>query len=349
MSIIKTSHLQPLSMGQVLDRAIRLYRQNFFAFVGIIAVAQIISSVAAVIINYFNLEQTYNYADPTNLAATGLGILLAFVLAIISGILLQIATAALTRAVADNYLGNPVSIREAYGKIGRSWLTLIGSSMLMGLLLVIFVLLFMIPCIGWLLAIPGLGGFFYFTVVVLPFLAPVIVLEKQKATAAPGRAWELARRRFWWLFGFAILLYLFGQLVISGPTYLVTFLTTSLLMDGSLSPMTATLIQQAITFLFSVIYYPLQLTCITLMYFDVRVRTEGFDLALLAAQDIEPEKQDQDIDMSVGVTKAREWGPTGEELGYFVLISVGFVIIALILGFAITSLTALFMPTLSGF
>lgn len=345
MTVMDTSHLQPLSMGQVLDRAIRLYRQNFFAFVGIIAIVQIISAIASVLLNYVQLGQNSIYSESPIIPI--LGGLLAVALAFLSAFLLQIASAALTRAVADNYLGHKITIREAYSKIGKSWLTLIGSSILMGILIFVFAILFLIPCIGWLLAIPGIGGISYVSMVVLPFLAPVIVLEKQTATKAPGRAWNLARRRFWWLFAFALLLTLFGQLVVSGPAYLTLALTTSLLFSGTIDPMVSAIIQQAVTFLFGVLYYPLQLTCITLMYFDVRIRTEGFDLALLAANDTESEKDD--VDMSMGVTNNTEWGPTGEELGYFSLISIGSVLVFGIIWFILIGVFSLFMSTTGGF
>jgi hypothetical protein len=333
-------------MGQVLDRAIRLYRQNFFAFIGIIAIVQIISAIAGVLLNYMQLGQTAIYSKSSTIPI--LGSLLAVVLVFISAFLLQIASAALTRAVADNYLGHKITIREAYSKIGRSWLSLIGSSILTGIFIFVFVLLFFIPCIGWLLAIPGIGGVSYISMVVLPFLAPIIVLEKQTATNAPGRAWNLARRRFWWLFAFALLLALFGQLVVSGPAYLTLALTTSLLFSGTIDPMVSAIIQQSVTFLFGVLYYPLQLTCITLMYFDVRIRTEGFDLALLAASDTESQKEN--IDISVGITTAKESiTPTTEELGYFSLISIGSVLLFAIIWFIVVGVASLFMSTMGGF
>ena len=35
------SILRPLGMGELFDRAIRLYRRNFFKFVGVLALMQI--------------------------------------------------------------------------------------------------------------------------------------------------------------------------------------------------------------------------------------------------------------------------------------------------------------------
>ena len=41
MTIAPMPRLRPLGLGQLLDQAIRLYRQNFFKFIGIVAIVQI--------------------------------------------------------------------------------------------------------------------------------------------------------------------------------------------------------------------------------------------------------------------------------------------------------------------
>jgi hypothetical protein len=312
-------------MGQIFDRAIRLYRRNFLQFVGIISIAQILSTVTGTLFSLLPV-MTPASAPDTFL----MGVILSFILSIPSVILLQIATAALTRAVSDNYLGQPIHIVSAYRKIGRSWLTLIGTLIVFGLLAILTVLLFIIPCFGWVAAIPGLGGLVYFSWVVVPLIAPVVVLEKWGGRKAITRAWNLARRRFWWILGFIVLLSIFAQIAVSGPTFVVNFLAVMLMGEGNLSFTAGTIIQQATTFIFSVIYYPLQLTCITLLYFDLRVRTEGFDLALLAAA-TGASQEDAD-NLTARVTDSPgEFAITITEVGYFALISVAFVLLALAL------------------
>ncbi len=116
------------------------------------------------------------------------------------------------------------------------------------------------------------------------------------------RAWQLARRRFWWLFGFFMLLILFNLLVVQGP---LTLLTT------------------------------------TLLYFDVRVRTEGFDLAVLAASNNEaPLDSDQEVMRAPEPESAFEF--TSTEVGYFCLISLGIGGIILVFSLLGSSATSLF-------
>ena len=66
-----------------------------------------------------------------------------------------IATGALARAVGDNYLGKKTGILDAYRGIGRSWISLVGALLLLGILSIIVMLWWVIvPCIGW---FTGLG------------------------------------------------------------------------------------------------------------------------------------------------------------------------------------------------
>lgn len=316
-------------MGQLLDRAIRLYRNNFLTFVGIVALTQIPATAVSIFFLFISPQPDLTTVDPsasfTELmftaaqSSSGIGnpFLYLFV-TFLTMVLLQIATAALTKTVAENYLGHSLSLMDAYRKIGRSWITLVLASILAGLAsigLVIWWLL--VPCIGW---FTGLGMLFYFALVVIPFIAPVVVLEERGAREAIGRAWELARRRIWWLLGFMLLLGLFSQLIVTGPALLSAYVVQSTV-GGTFNSETATLAQQVISLLLNMIYLPLQLTCVTLLYFDVRVRTEGFDLALLAAS-----SEDEPVDTQAVLAEVpalTEGGlPTRAELGNFALMTI---------------------------
>jgi len=316
------SSLKPLSMGQLLDRAIRLYRNNFLLFIGIVTLTQIPASAFAVLLVIVTTNPAFIETFSGELFPLMAG-LVAFVVGIVSALITQIGTAALTRAIADIYLGETIGILEAYRKIGNSWLTLIGATILSGIMMAALFIFFFIPCIGWAAAIPGFGLIMFFTLAVIPLIAPVIVLEGKGAASAISRAWNLARQRFWWVFGFVIILTIFAQLVVTGPVALSQIALLSIL--NTTNQTLIAVLQQLVSFLLSIIYLPIQLTCITLLYFDTRVRLEGFDLALLAAssEDIEVDMASVAADTPVSRIP---WGPTGKELGYFTLISVGFAV-----------------------
>lgn len=328
------STLKPLSIGQLLDRAIRLYRQHFLLFIGIITLTQIPASVFAVLITLVS--------SSPDVIGSGLAVgAVAVVVGLFSFLVSQIGIAALTRAVAEIYSGKRIGIVEAYRKIGSAWLTLIGASLTCGLLVIGLFVFFVIPCIGWAAAIPGFGFVLFFSMVVVPLLAPVIVLEGKGASAAISRAWSLARQRFWGLLGFMLILSIFAQLIVTGPVLLTQFFVLSLL--DTMNQTVLAVLQQLVSFLLSVIYLPLQWTCITLLYFDVRVRTEGFDLVLLASETATTAVDVAAVATDIPLAQA-SWKPTNTELGYFSLITVGFALfigailgIATVLGLAVGS------------
>jgi hypothetical protein len=336
------NNLQPLSMSQLLDRAIRLYRNNFLIFVGIVAIAQIPATLVSIIGVWLAPTPTLAF-DPAatvtdiwlqTLESSGFGnnpwVWLG---RLVTLLLVQLATAAMTKAVAENYLGHKIGLFDAYRKIGQSGIALLLATFI-GIFFVIALLIWwvIVPCLGW---FTGLGMVFFFGLVVLPLVAPVIVLERRGAMAGLQRAWDLARRRIWWLVGFMLLLGLFGQLVVTGPALLSVFIIQGTVGSG-LDATTSTLIQQVISLLLNLIYLPLQLTCVTLLYFDVRVRTEGFDLALLALSD----KANADNLAVTAPALDKNALPGWEELGYFALITIAILVlyIALVLGVVVITL-----------
>lgn len=320
--------LRPLGLGELLDQAIRLYRRNFFKFIGIVAVVQVPLALIQFLVSISAFER-FLYADmqdPADLTmATFSSLGQTVLIAVLSLILVQgVATAALTRAIADSRLGQPTGILEAYRKIGSAWSRLIGALLLIMLLAIGLLIWMLVPCIGWFTG-PGMLAVLGF--LVSPLVAPVIVLESKSATQAIRRAWDLARRRFWWMLGFVLILSLLGQFIITGPSLLIggalgafSVSTLELTQVDVVQAMT----QSLTTLVLGLIYLPLQLTAITLLYFDLRVRTEGLDLALQSES-----IAGQPVDFSNLIAHAPPASSggvvTGTEMAYFALLTVGFV------------------------
>jgi hypothetical protein len=260
-----------------------------------------------------------------------------FVLAIVQMVLIQgVATAALTRAVADNYLGQPISTMEAYRKIGSSWMRLLAVLVLMILLLMGVGIAMLVPCVGWL---AGPGALIFISWAVTPLLAPIVMIEKLDAASVIRRAWDLARRRFWWMLGFMFILVLLSNLIVTGPTLAVNFILTLVFgqQDPFQSAIITTVINAVVSLIAGTFYLPLQLTAYTLVYFDLRVRTEGFDLALLSMQisGAQPSLESiQELPTQAPSGKLVEWTDVGNfailtmvGVGlYFLLIAILFLI-----------------------
>jgi len=323
--------LRPLRLGELLDQAIRLYRRNFVTFIGIIALVYVplmVLQTAATTLLSSSLGSIANSRSPeaifSNYAYWG-GILSTFVIGFLRFVFVQgIATGALTRAVADNYLGRTTSIMDAYRSIGKSWPSLIGALLLVGLLSFVILIWTLIPCVGW---FTGLGMLAFLAAAVSPMVAPVIVLERQSAIYSIQRAWSLVRRRFWPVLGYIIVLYLFNLLIVAGPSAIANAVLTAVfhsLGDATTQLVLVSIIQALVSLVFILIYYPLQMTAFTLIYFDLRVRTEGFDLALLTTSDA-----DQALTAPAQPTNERLI--TGADLGNFAILTLAAVGIYILL------------------
>jgi len=320
--------LRPLRLPELLDQAIRLYRNNFLKFIGIFAIPYIPVLVFQTITSNFSSSSMLNWStsfDPTTEVFPPMGpffasMAVSFLTILVSVFLLQgVATAALTRAVADAYTGKSVGILDTYRRLGGSWARLILAILLVMVLSAGFFIWFLVPCVGW---FTGFGLLLFFALVVSPLVAPVVVLEKNGVMASVRRAWDLARSRFWWLFGFVVVLYIFGQLVVTGPVLLANFALQSVLAADPATVQQQLLvrivIQSLITMFFSLLYSPLQLTAMTLVYLDLRVRSEGLDLAMQTAQ-VQPGV----IPLPETTGQPRTRLLTGTDVGYFTLLSFG--------------------------
>ncbi len=318
--------LRPLRLGELLDRAIRLYRGNFLTFIGIIAVVyvplMVLQTAASALMSSSMLNG--GISTPKEIFSNygyWIGIFSSLILSFIQFVLVQgVATGALTRAVSDNYLGKQTGILDAYRGIRGSWLSLLGALLLLGVIVIGLFIWWMVPCIGW---FTGLGMWLFVVTVVNPLVPPVVVLENQGAVNALRRAWSLARRRFWPVLGYVLVLALFSLVVVNGPAAIANVLLLQVFRsfnDPTLQLVLTSVVQGLVQIIFVLLYLPLQLTAFTLIYFDLRVRTEGFDLAVLTME------TSDSLDLSQVVTTpapaVNESLITGAEFGNFAILTL---------------------------
>jgi hypothetical protein len=156
-----------------------------------------------------------------------------------------------------------------------------------------------------------------------PLVPPAIVIEEQRAVDAVQRAWSLARRRFWPVIGYIFVLYLFSMIVVNGPAAIANVVLAQAVQSfgepGTYLVLTS-IIQGLVSLVFVLIYYPLQMTAFTLIYFDLRVRTEGFDLALLTMEASGSTELSET--MAAPVPQVQERLITGSDLGNFAILTL---------------------------
>ncbi len=247
--------LRPLTVGEILDTSFSLYRRHF----GALATVALVCTGVPLALRLF-LEGGGGFLANLPLA-------LLYTLSLV--VLNLIATGATVFVVSESYLGRPISAREALRRatpyIGR----ILVCSLLMAFVVGLGFLFFVIP--GFML---GVG---------LALTIPVVVIEPRTgASAALSRSWELTRGARWRIFGLGLTL----LVLLYVPVVAVTGLFAVVLpaTGGGFGPASlGAIVAIAIGGLVQMFIYPLFYCVLTVTYYDLRVRKEGFDLELLAS------------------------------------------------------------------
>jgi hypothetical protein len=275
-------NLRPLHLGEILDRAVGLYRHNFWLLVGIITLAEIPLLLVQVIFPIF--LKAIGAASSSTWLIDVVNIPIRWVF--VDGF----GAAALSYAIAQRYLHQPINILAAYRRLGGSLFSLVGVLVLFPLLMLAVLAWGLFPCVGW---VSSAGIFIFLSMAVMPLIPVVVMIEHQPSLKAMLRAWDLARRRFFWILGFNIVMAIFSWTLAVGPSLVASILVTALIgnsLGGVPQAMDSfySLVSNVSGTLFNMLFLPIQVGAWTLIYYDLRVRSEAFDLALLVVD--EPEE-----------------------------------------------------------
>lgn len=271
--------LRPLSAGELLDLSFGLFRRMF----GTLLVIQLICMTLPFLLNVYI----------TSTGATLSGMVL--VSALISFVLSALASAATAIAISETYLDRPVTAAEALQRAVPRLGPLLAVSLLVGLMVVVASIpfFFLVGGAAFTLARNGAAasGLVVFSVLVgivslaLPlFVAagvsvstPVVVLEERLgAMDALSRAWFLTKG-----YRLRIAGLLFVCLILIMIPYMGLLALGGALAGGAA---TATPIWVAVVALLGrLLLTPILYCLLTLLYYDLRVRKEAFDLEMLAA------------------------------------------------------------------
>lgn len=357
MSTMSTPHLRPLTVGQILDRAVRLYRNHFGTFLAIVAVVQ----VPLGIVQLFNAIATWfinnNDSSALLMGVAAIASLLSLGVILIGVVANQIAATALARSVADVYLGRTTNFAAAYRAVRPVLGNLIITLLILAVVgIALFLFAVIIPLIGW---FPGVGMFIFFSWIVAPMMGPILILEKRAGFDLLRRAWDLARRRFWQVIGYGVVLMLFVLGIILGPSLLLSYLvnfvwggfepaTTPFDVPTMNVPIWGTLLQTVTTVALQTVLLPVQLAAASVLYFDLRVRTEGLDLELLLAQQA-AEPVDLDLILQNAPPPRQDQLVIGDEWLNFGAIGCVFWVLGGIMFAAFIALVAALVPIMGGF
>jgi len=289
--------LRPLGVGDVLDRTFTVYRSKPLVFIGLSAIWYLLLVLVFVVLAVAIFagalaafsRQTAT-PSPDQIAGALAGIIGFVIVAVIFAILLFSAqSAALVHAAARRYLAKDVAIGEAFraGLFASARLFIAGVLVFLAILGVWAVLLiaaaltnqglaFVVAVLAGIVATAYLGCSW--------LVAPVIVVvEKMGPIAALGRAWRLSAGSRWRIFGIQVLLFILN-LVLS---LLIGGIFGGFAAAGGQSGTPGTfgatnVIQTLVNLASTIIWAPVEWIAFTVLYYDLRVRKEAFDLQLAA-------------------------------------------------------------------
>ncbi|WP_323958935.1 glycerophosphoryl diester phosphodiesterase membrane domain-containing protein [Arthrobacter sp. JZ12] len=299
--------LRPLGLGEILDGAFQACRRNPLSTFGIAILFQVVIAVITVLLT-FGLTGTLANLDPvtasasqvTGLVASALSVGSVLVLLTSAGVLILqgVLIIPIARAVLNERTGFAQLWKLAWGRI----LPLIGLGLILVLLWTVSVVVLVLIFVGLSLAFEEAAIAIVIVGILLAIVAAVwlnikwvmapaaLMLEGVGPITALRRSWTLTTRNWWRTFGILVLTAIIVSIitqVVTAPLSFIVFGFGSFTTDPAsaetalLESLPVLLITQAVTAVFTAIGFAFQAGVTALLYVDLRIRREGFDIVLL--------------------------------------------------------------------
>ena len=244
-----------MTIGDILDRSVQLYRNNIVKFIGIILLVK----GPYLIIENFLTASIESYTVETSQVPITVVIL---VKALEPLFIVPILMAAMTMAMSELFLGRDIGVIEAYSRILKRFFPLLGTILLSGIVIVL----------GFMLIIPGVLMWIWFA-----FIPQTVVIDGEGGVSAMKRSKYLVKGFFGKTFLLQALIFVAISLITGIISYSITrFMPIPDQYSNTLGAGAANVI--------SVLLEPFRIAAMTLLYYDFRIRKEGFDLEIMAAE-----------------------------------------------------------------
>jgi hypothetical protein len=268
--------LRPMTLGEVLDRTFTLYRENFLLFAGIAALPYLLMLIFKFGVLLF--ERAGATGSTTNLQSPGLigGLIVGFLGGgLLFLLIVGLTQAATVSAVSDLYLGRPTSIREAYGRAKGSILIVMAIMIMSGLATIVGAIFLIIPGI--------------YLACRLAVSVPVAIVEQDSPVASMERSMALTKGYAWQVFLLLVLVFFLSYAIAMLLQFPTMFFAIGAAMAKKQVSFGVTAYSYVAEFVSEVLVGPIGTISAALMYYNLRVRKEGFDIQhLLSSLDSAP-------------------------------------------------------------
>ena len=247
------------SATELIDATFQLLRKNFPQFYTLAALFY----VPIAIIPQLIIPAGFRSGDPAAVASLGTSFFIWFVVIFVLFIVLSaIFQTAMFYACSDAYLGRPVDIADVLRRAMRRAGAMAYGYFLQGFCVVLATLFFIIPGIYVGLAL---------------FAVPcVVAFEDIQVGSSLGRSSDLSK---------GLKGHIFLTMFLAGVIYAVAGVIIAILayvVAGGFGKVTV--LSQTVNALGTSLIVPMFPLALTLLYYDARIRKEGFDIELMAQQ-----------------------------------------------------------------
>ena len=275
-----TPQLRPLSVGEALDAGFRLFRHRFGTLVLCTLVFALPFSIASTFVEWSTNDVAFDFSTSALTDGTDEAILGQRIAQLLQVLATVLAVGACFKAVSAAYLGERASARSSLRfALPRLAPVLVASFLIV---LILSVTLIIVGALGS--AAPAIGAIVALLLVAflgirLALTLPPIVIERTGPVRGIRRSWRLTRGHWWRTFAVLGLASLLTILIgLAAGAALGAALSAASFSQEATAAVLFTLVMIAV----SVVTTPIVAAVMTVHYYDMRVRNEGFDLELLA-------------------------------------------------------------------
>jgi len=266
---VQAPSLRPLEIGEILDVGFKIYTRHFGLLLKTVALVVVPVQIIGGLILLGSVDDpgviTGDFASADPVADTTGAIANTLVTFVGGGLAQLVATATCVKAVSDAYLQQAPTAGGSLRFAGRRLHSLVWISILQGVLLLLA---------GVALLLPAIWLYFAWSVAF-----PALLLEGHKGRKALGRSFRLVRRRWWPTFGVTLVAYLLAGVFQFLAGVVLGVVSVTSIGDNLLATVAAVTAANSFAFLIAT---PFTAAIVVLVFFDLRVRKEGLDIALLA-------------------------------------------------------------------
>jgi hypothetical protein len=320
---VKQLQLAPLGAGDLIDRTVRLYRQHFMTLIRVSALPVVVSAAGSVTYSVSIAAMT-DTASPERLGVYTLFMLLGLAVLFLGLLAQLIVMGGASRNLVMHLLrGEPVTARLIYRSVLSRFWSLLGASLVVavwllssallavGVLFLVMMVIFVVIAAS--VAVTGAAGAQWVTFVLavvlylagvfltlfvffllagrVAYVPQVLMVEGRGVADALPRSVRLARgnvRRLMGMFLFTTFASYSALMLLLVPLlwfgYLNGFDLNPFNPDAARVPAWYTISLHVFRQLSAILLAPVWVMGLSLLYVDERVRQEGYDIELLAAQ-----------------------------------------------------------------